>query len=318
MRGVVAMESWTGPVSLLVTALSLCSVAGDQAGSHSLMYYYFQSISIPEMPAFFRIGMLDDLQINYYDSTLHEVGVKYQWITDGLPIDYWKKQKEITDQLHELLSIYLNPLSSLISISYIQACWGCTQSGDTVNAILKINFPDIGELSCDLNTLKCTGTGFLAMLNNHLSQLSFTDMTALKSNCTWYLQRAVQLGKEALERQVTPEVQVLTRRPTATEGESLSCIISPFYPRAINATWLKNGQVVSEGYKVTVLPNYNDTYWMELVIELQGNDPNICTCHVEYSSLPKALMVKGGVGEPHGAGPMLGLMTVFAIISGVM
>ncbi|XP_072113437.1 major histocompatibility complex class I-related gene protein-like isoform X1 [Mobula birostris] len=309
------MESWSGPVSLLVTALSLCSVAGQQAGSHSLIYYYFQSISIPEMPAFFRIGMLDDLQIDYYDNTLHEVEVKYQWIADGLSTDYWKEQKEITDQLHELLSTYLKPLTSLISFSYIQALWSCTQSGDTVNEILKINVPDIGEFSCDLNTLKCSGALFPAMLNDQLSQLRFTDMTASKSNCTWYLQRAVQLGKEALERQVAPKTQVLTRRPTATEGESLSCIITPFYPRAIKATWLKNGQVVSEGYKVTVLPNYNDTYWMELVIELQGNDPNIYACHVEHSSLPKA---KGGVGEPHGAGPMLGLMTVFAIIFGVM
>ncbi|XP_072113440.1 H-2 class II histocompatibility antigen, A-D beta chain-like [Mobula birostris] len=82
------------------------------------------------------------------------------------------------------------------------------------------------------------------------------------------------------------EVQVLKKRPTATEGESLSCIITPFYPRAINATWLRNGQVVSKGYEVTVLPNYNDTYWMELVIELQDNDTNIYTCHVKHSSLP--------------------------------
>ncbi|XP_072113436.1 major histocompatibility complex class I-related gene protein-like [Mobula birostris] len=318
MRGVVAMESWTGPVSLLVTALSLCSVAGQQAGAYSLTYHYFQPISIHEIPVSFRIGMLNDLQTDYYDSTLREVEVKYQWIADGLSTDYWKEQKEIADRLHELLSTYLKQLPSSISFSYIQALWGCTQSGDTVNAILKINVPDIGEISCDLNTLKCNGTGFLAMFNDQLSQLSFTDVTALKSNCTWYLQRVVQLGREALERQVAPEVQVLTRRPTAIEGESLSCIITPFYPRAINATWLKNGQVVSEGYNMTVLPNYNDTYWMELVTELQGNDPNIYTCHVEHSSLPKALMVKGGVGEPHGAGPVLGLMTVFAIIFGVM
>ncbi|XP_062894931.1 major histocompatibility complex class I-related gene protein-like [Mobula hypostoma] len=318
MRGVVAMESWTGPVSLLVTALSLCSVAGDQADSHSLMYYYFQSINIPEMPAFFRIGMLDDLQIDYYDSTLREVEVKHQLIADGLSTNYRKEQKEITDQFYNFILTNLKQFALFVSFSYIQALWGCAQSGDTVNAILKANFQDFGVVSCDINTGKCTGTGFLAMFNDQLSQFRFTDVTALKSNCTWYLQRAVQLGREALERQVAPETQVLTRRPTATEGKSLSCIITPFYPCAINATWLKNGQVVSEGYNVTVLPNYNDTYWMELVIELQGNDPNIYTCHVEHSSLPKALMVKGGVGEPHGAGPMLGLMTVFAIIFGMM
>ncbi|XP_072885798.1 zinc-alpha-2-glycoprotein-like isoform X2 [Hemitrygon akajei] len=231
MQGVVAMECWTGPVSLLVTAFSLCSVAGSQTGSHGLMYFYFQSINITELPAFFRIGMLDDLQIDYYDSTLREVEIKHQWIADALSIDYQKEQKEITDRLHELLSTHLKQLTSIL---------------------------------------------------------------------------------------IAPEAQVLTRRSTATEGESLLCIITPFYPRAINAMWRKNGQVVSEGYKVTVLPNYNDTYWMELVIELQGNNPNIYACHIEHSSLTQALVVKGGVGEPHCAGPMLGMMTVFAIIFGVM
>ncbi|XP_072885810.1 major histocompatibility complex class I-related gene protein-like [Hemitrygon akajei] len=318
MRGVVAMECWTGPVSLLVTAFSLCSVAGSQTGSHSLMYFYLQSINITELPAFFRIGMLDDLQIDYYNSTLREVEIKRQWIADALSIDYQKEQKEITDSLHEFLSTHLQQFTSIVTFSYIQGLWGCTQSGNMVNAILKFNIPDLGEVSCDINEEKCTGTGVLAAFNNQLNQLNFTVVTAFKINCIQSLQRAVQLGKEAFERQVAPEAQVSTRRPTATAGESLSCIITPFYPRAINATWLKNGQVVSEGYKVTVLPNYNDTYWMELVIELQGNNPNIYACHVEHSSLTQALVVKGGVGEPHCAGPMLGMMTVFAIIFGVM
>ncbi|XP_072885778.1 major histocompatibility complex class I-related gene protein-like [Hemitrygon akajei] len=314
MRVEVAMESWTGPVSLLVTAFSLCSVAGSQTGSHGLMYFYFQSINITELPAFFRIGMLDDLQIDYYDSTLREVEIKHQWIADGLSTDYQKEQKEITDSLHGLLSTCLMPITPHINISYIQGILGCTQSGNTVNVILKVNIPDFGAVSCDISAEK----NLIELINSQMNQLNFNKERELKIYCIRYLQRAVQLGKEASERQVAPEAQVSTRRPTATAGESLSCIITPFYPRAINAMWLKNGQVVSEGYKVTVLPNYNDTYWMELVIELQGNNPNIYACHVEHSSLTQALVVKGGVGEPHGAHPILGLMTVFVIIFGVM
>ncbi|XP_072885789.1 major histocompatibility complex class I-related gene protein-like isoform X1 [Hemitrygon akajei] len=310
MQGVVAMECWTGPVSLLVTAFSLCSVAGSQTGSHGLMYFYFQSINITELPAFFRIGMLDDLQIDYYDSTLREVEIKHQWIADALSIDYQKEQKEITDRLHELLSTHLKQLTSILNISYLQGILGCTQSGNTVNVILKINIPDFLTVSLDISA----NSNLQGLIKAGMNQLNFTKEPDLKI----YFERAVQLGKQASERQVAPEAQVLTRRSTATEGESLLCIITPFYPRAINAMWRKNGQVVSEGYKVTVLPNYNDTYWMELVIELQGNNPNIYACHIEHSSLTQALVVKGGVGEPHCAGPMLGMMTVFAIIFGVM
>ncbi|XP_059826640.1 major histocompatibility complex class I-related gene protein-like isoform X1 [Hypanus sabinus] len=313
MRGVVAMECCTGLVSLLVTAFSLCSVAGSQTGSQGLMYFYFQSFSAPELPAFFRIVMLDDLQIDYYNSTLHEVEVKHQWIADALLTDYQKEQKEVTDRLHEFIMTHLQQLSSIVNISYIQGILGCTASGNTDNVILKINIPDFLTVSLDISV----NSNLQGLIKAGMNQLNFTEGPDLKYSIQ-YLKRAVQLGKEASERQVAPEAQVLTRRPTATAGESLSCIITPFYPRAIKATWLKNGQVVSEGYKVTVLPNYNDTYWMELVIELQGNNPNIYACRVEHSSLTQALVLKGGVGEPHCAGPMLGMMTVFAIIFGVM
>ncbi|XP_051899679.1 uncharacterized protein LOC127585964 [Pristis pectinata] len=288
------MESWNGPASLLFTVLSLCSGPGSQAVSHSLMYFYLQSVNISDLPDFSRVGMLDDLQIDYYDSTLEEVEARQQWIADGFSAEYWKQQKEITDKVHQFLSMYLKQISSFLSISYIQGIWGCTQSGNMSNTILKLNVPDIGEIICDIATEKCTGTGVLAMFNDQLNQLIFTDFAAVNAICIQYLQRALQLGKEVLERQVAPELRVLTRKPTATEGQSLRCIITPFYPRAINATWLKSGQVVSEGYKETVLPNYNETYWMELIIELQDNDPKMYTCQVQHSSLSETLMLRGG------------------------
>ncbi|XP_051899778.1 hereditary hemochromatosis protein homolog [Pristis pectinata] len=312
------MESWNGPASLLFTVLSLCSGPGSQAVSHSWMYFYLQSISISELPDFSKVGMLDDLQIDYYDSTLEEVESRQQWIADGFSAEYWKQQKEITDNLHQHLSMLLIPIHPLFDISYIQGIWGCTQSGNMFNAILKFNVPDIGEIGCDIAKEKCTGTGFLAMFNNHLNQLNLTDGPELRSSCGQDLQRALQLGEQALERQVAPEVRVLKMKPTATEGQSLRCIITPFYPRAINATWLKNRQVVSQGYKVTVLPNYNETYWMELVIELQSNDLEMYTCQVQHSSLSETLILKGGVGEPRGAGPMLGLMAVLAMVIGAV
>ncbi|XP_062894932.1 T-cell surface glycoprotein CD1c-like [Mobula hypostoma] len=193
--------------------------------SHSLTYFYLHSINIPELLYISMVGMLDDLQICYYDSTIQRVEAKQEWIMDGFSANNWKNQKEIPDIIKNLLLHNLTPFVSMPGIRYIQGLLGCAQSANTFKTFLKIG-------------------------------------------C-----------------QVAPEVQVLKKRPTATEGESLPYIITPFYPRAINATWLKNGQVVSKGYEVTVLPNYNDTYWMELVIELQDNDTNIYICHVKHSSL---------------------------------
>ncbi|XP_072113434.1 major histocompatibility complex class I-related gene protein-like [Mobula birostris] len=311
------MESWNGPGLLLFTILSLCSVAGSQTVSHSLTYFYLHSINIPELPYISMVGMLDDLQICYYDSTIQRVEAKQQWIMDGFSANDWKNQKEIPDAIKKLLPPNLTPFASMLGIRYIQGLLGCTQSANTFKTFLKIGCQDLGELICDFTTGKCITTGVLMLVNDYLQQVNIADIPeiyVMNSTCIQYLQKGLQLGREELERQVAPEVQVLKKRPTATEGESLSCIITPFYPRAINATWLKNGLVVSKGYEVTVLPNYNATYWMELVIELQDNDMNIYTCHVKHSSLPGALMVQGGAGEPRGAGPLLGLMATLTMM----
>ncbi|XP_072885753.1 antigen-presenting glycoprotein CD1d-like [Hemitrygon akajei] len=311
------MESQNGPRLLLFTILSFCSVAGSQAVSHSLTYFYLHSLNVPELPYISMVGMLDDLQIYYHDSTLQAVEAKQQWIVDGFSAQDWKNQKGILDMIKKLLSQNLTPFISIFSIDYIQGLLGCTQSANTFKTFLKIGCQDFGELSCDFTTGKCIATGVLALLNSYLQQVNIADIPEiymLNSTCIQYLQKGLQLGREELERQVAPEVQVMKKRPTATEGESLSCIITPFYPRAINATWQKNGRVISEGYKVTVLPNYSDTYWMELVIELQDNDANIYTCHVKHSSLPETMMVQGGVGEPRGAAPLLGLMVAVAMM----
>ncbi|XP_051899779.1 RLA class I histocompatibility antigen, alpha chain 11/11-like [Pristis pectinata] len=109
------MESWNGPASLLFTVLSLCSGPGSQAGSHSLIYFYLHSISIPDLRDISRVGMLDDLQIDYYDNTLQKIEARQQWVADGFTADYWNHQKEITDRIHQFLSVYLKPFTPLIS-----------------------------------------------------------------------------------------------------------------------------------------------------------------------------------------------------------
>ncbi|XP_032903622.1 major histocompatibility complex class I-related gene protein-like [Amblyraja radiata] len=316
------MESYNVPVSVLFAVLSLCSVSGDHAESHSLIYFATYSLSIPDLPDFARVGMLDDLQIDYYDNSLEEVVPRQQWIANGFTADYWTQQKKIADFIHTIVSKQLGSFGHLLGITYFQGIWGCTQSENMIHLFVKFSIQDLGGIDCDLVTVNCSATGILKILNDPSNlQIFFNNaaVEAVNNSCIPDLQKALQLGEAALERRVVPGVTVLKR----DKGEGLRCVITPFYPRTINATWLRNGQAVSNGINKILLPNHDDTYRMELLIELHGQDPKMYCCQVQHSSLPETLTMTltGGVGGPHdafGASYMLVLMATLVMIVGTL
>ncbi|XP_078272196.1 uncharacterized protein LOC144602948 [Rhinoraja longicauda] len=321
------MESFNVPVSLLFALSSLCSVSGDHADSHSLIYFSTNSLSLPDLPAFSRVGMLDDLQIDYYDSSLKEVVPRQQWIANGFTAEYWTRQKEIADTIQKIVSEQLSGFGVMFGISYFQGIWGCTQSESMIHLFVKFGIQDLAEMDCDLVTMTCSATGIFGFFNNPLYlQTFFTNaaVQAVKNSCIRDLQEALRLGDAALERKVVPEVTVLKRESMADKGTSLQCVITPFYPRAINATWLRDGQVVSDGMNKNLLPNQDDTYRMELLIELHGQDPKFYSCQVQHSSLSETLTMTlrgGGVGGSHeafGASSMLVLMATLVMIVGAL
>lgn len=314
------MESCNLPVSLLFAVLSLCSVSGDHADSHSLIYFATSSLSVPDLPDFARVGMLDDLQIDYYDNSLEEVVPRQQWIASGFMAEYWARQKMIADIIHTIVSKQLGIHAQLLGITYFQTIWGCTQSENMNHLFVKFNIQDLGAIECDLVTVNCSATGIFIILNDPSTLQPFVNnaaVQAVNNSCIPDLREALQLGEAALERRVVPGVTVLKR----DKDEGLRCVITPFYPRTINATWLRNGQAVSNGINKILLPNHDDTYRMELLIELHGQDPKMYSCQVQHSSLPETLTMtlRGGVGGPRdafGASYMLVLVATLVMIIG--
>ncbi|XP_069775825.1 class I histocompatibility antigen, Gogo-A*0501 alpha chain-like isoform X2 [Narcine bancroftii] len=287
------MESWNGRLSLLALS-ALYSVSGSLSASHSLKYLFNFSFNVPQQPTFSRVGMLDDLQIDYYNSSLMQVEPRKPWMKGSLLTKYWNQQKEISRSVEKLLSEELRIYASFFSIHYLEGMWGCTQSESTTNVFVNLKTETAGEIDCDIIIMKCSATGIFAATNDPLSILDeeSSPIRAVNASCISDLQNILKLGKAALERKVAPELVLFIRSLSPEEGDTLVCLITPFYPRAINATWLRNGQAVSAGSNATVLQNQDGTYWMELLIELQGRDPRTFSCQVQHSSLSETLTVR--------------------------
>ncbi|XP_053149252.1 major histocompatibility complex class I-related gene protein-like [Hemicordylus capensis] len=111
----------------------------------------------------------------------------------------------------------------------------------------------------------------------------------LEETCIHFLQTFVTYGNESLLRKEAPLVKVAHK--VVHEGlTTLICQIYGFYPKAINATWMKDGAVwEQETFLGDVIPNSDGTYHAWLSIQINSKDRGHYQCHVEHASQPQPL-----------------------------
>ncbi|XP_038671281.1 uncharacterized protein LOC119975565 [Scyliorhinus canicula] len=316
------MEAWKVHMAgSHLIMLTFCLTTGVHAGPHTLQHLFIHRIT--GVPRFSMAGMLDDLQTQYYDSSLGKTEPRQQWMADSFADDYWSKQTKFAETLHLFLSSNLDPFLTLFNVKYIQGLWSCTLQNNMSTIDLVKIYSVYGEIHCQMATLHCSATGALNLIKDKFQNILDTHIDlfrALNNSCIQNMQRTLRAGKAALERKVAPEVLVFKNISSDEVPMTLLCLVTPFYPRAINATWLQNGEPVPDDLTVTVVPNHDDTYRMEILVKLEDNDPWSYTCQVHHSSLSKTLSVEAGVRGLRAivrSGPTLGLLAVLAVMGGV-
>nr|XP_015195425.1 PREDICTED: H-2 class I histocompatibility antigen, alpha chain-like [Lepisosteus oculatus] len=74
--------------------VSLCGVQLVSAVTHSLRYFHTGFTGVPGFPEFVAVGMVDDEQIDYYDSVTQKDVPKQQWMKDHMDASYWERQTQ--------------------------------------------------------------------------------------------------------------------------------------------------------------------------------------------------------------------------------
>ncbi|GCC17844.1 hypothetical protein chiPu_0020673 [Chiloscyllium punctatum] len=244
--------------------------------------------------------MLDDLQTEYYDSSLKRTESRQQWMTAGVPEVYWLEQTKVADTIQTHIFRKIAPFVTMFGIRYIQGVLGCTLENDQSTKIfIKININGFGDIECDMVTVHCWGTGVLTFLTAEFEDIikDLTFIKLLNTSCVEGLYTTFRAGKTALQRKVAPQVLVFSLNSSAEMSTPLLCLITAFYPRAIDAMWLHNGVPVTDDLTVTVLPNHDATYRMEILIDIKNNDPSGYSCQVQHRSLSETLTVMSDLGK---------------------
>uniref|UniRef100_H2ZVF6 Ig-like domain-containing protein n=1 Tax=Latimeria chalumnae TaxID=7897 RepID=H2ZVF6_LATCH len=110
--------------------------------------------------------------------------------------------------------------------------------------------------------------------------------------CLHWLKNFVSYREKSSTPKTPPEVRIIPRKSDDGGTLTLSCMVTGFYPRAVDVNWIKNGETaLNDTISNETLPNEDRTFQIKKSIEIHSADTNTYSCLVDHSSLNTNLNV---------------------------
>ncbi|XP_061476654.1 BOLA class I histocompatibility antigen, alpha chain BL3-7-like isoform X2 [Rhineura floridana] len=295
------MRLLSGPVWLQVAAVLLRGYCGSSF-LHSLRYFY-TAVSEPGqgLPQFITVGFVDDQLFLQYDSSTREALPRASWMkkVEEDRAGYWVRE---THNLQGTQRVFKKKLENVRDrynqsggFHSLQLMYGCELTKDGwKGGYWQYGYDGRDYISLDLETLTWTAADAAAQLTKNKFEAEYNAaymVTYHKKICTEWLWRYLDYGKEDLLRTKPPVVKV-THKADYDGMETLVCRAHGFYPKEIDAVWMKDGEVWEEGtFHGIIAPNSDGTYHALLGIKINPKDRHRYRCHVEHDGLKEPLEV---------------------------
>ncbi|XP_058866562.1 H-2 class I histocompatibility antigen, Q9 alpha chain-like [Acipenser ruthenus] len=318
-----------------VLAILCCVHVASGEGSHSLRYFYTGTSGMTEFPEFVMVGMVDDVQIDYYDSKSKQNVPKQQWMKDNMEPGYWETQTQIclgAEQIFKRnIGIAMQRFYQTGGVHTWQHMYGCELDDDgTKRGFDQYGYDGEDFIIFDKDTLTWTAASQRAF-NTKLKWDARSAMNQdwkvyLEGRCIDWLQKYVQYGRETLERRVPPAVTLLQRKARGSADTEVLCHVTGFFPRAVEVTWVRDGRDQLEEWVQSgeVLPNQDGTYQMRKILtvspEEQGRHSYSCQVdHISFTERQNYNWVpESGLPIGINAGVIVGVLALAAVIIGVV
>ncbi|XP_070593175.1 major histocompatibility complex class I-related gene protein-like isoform X2 [Erythrolamprus reginae] len=292
----------SAPLLLLVLVAVALRESCFGASSHS-MKYFFTSISEPSQgpPYFVTVGFVDGQAIDHYDSNSRRMKPRVPWmekVGKGDP-QYWDRNTQRARANEETFRADLETLRSHYNQSEGLHTWqrmlGCELRRDgSKGGLMQYGYDGRTFLTFDKETLTWVAPDPQAQNTQRkwdgLPGLNQYLKAYLEEECFDWIKKYLSYGNETLLRTEPPVVTMSSRTEVEDGMETHVCRVHGFYPREIDASWTRDGEVwLQDTFRGFLAPNADGTYHYWISVQIDPKERGRYRCHVEHDGLQDPL-----------------------------
>uniref|UniRef100_A0A8C7E3F6 Ig-like domain-containing protein n=1 Tax=Naja naja TaxID=35670 RepID=A0A8C7E3F6_NAJNA len=265
---------------------SLCT------SSHSLKYFY-SSVSEPSqgLPQFVSLGLVDGEVFLHYDSNSRRAKPRVSWMETLGKEDpqYWDRETQRARGQEEASTTDLetgrNRYNQSEGLHTWQLMYGCElQTDGSKRGFAQYGYDGRTFLTFDKETPAWVAPEPQAQITkrrwDHIPGNNQGVKSYLEETCIEGLERYLSYGKEMLLRTEPPGVTVRGKTEVEDGMETHVCRLDGFYPKEIDASWRRDGEVwLEETFHGSLAPNADGTYHSWLSIRIDPKEKGRCHEH---------------------------------------
>ncbi|XP_048046207.1 H-2 class I histocompatibility antigen, Q10 alpha chain-like [Megalobrama amblycephala] len=283
-----------------------------QAERHSLYYIYTalsKPVDLPGIYEFSAMGLLDDTQIDYYNSKERRKIPTQPWMKEKMQEDYWEKGTQSRKSKEQWFNVNVHILMYRMrhnesDLHVLQWRHGCEveQQGDEVKFLKGID-----EYSYD-------GENFLSFDDRESQWIAVVDEALptkrkwdnvpilnqytkgyLEKECVNWLNYFREYRDEELRNTSPPDVHMSAIRSLSDKSKlKLTCMATDFYPKDMMMNIRKYHTSVPEDEieSTGVRPNHDGSFQMRKSVEIKKDERADYDCFVSHSTFKEPVIIK--------------------------
>uniref|UniRef100_A0A673MK42 Ig-like domain-containing protein n=1 Tax=Sinocyclocheilus rhinocerous TaxID=307959 RepID=A0A673MK42_9TELE len=281
------------------------------AEKHSLYYIYTalsKPVDLPGIYQFTAMGLLDDIQIDYYNSEEQKKIPKQTWMKEKMQEDYWEKGTQSRKSKEQWFNVNIDILMKRMrqnesDLHVLQWRHGCEveQQGSELafsKGISEYTYDGEDFISFDIAVSQWVALVEAALPTKRKwdSVLILNQYTKgyLEKECVDWLNKFREYGDKELRHGSSPTVHVFAKRSIKDKSKlKLTCVATGFYPRDVTLGIRKSHTFLSEDETEStgIRPNHDGTF--QKSVEIQENEKAEYDCFVSHKNF-KSIIIKLG------------------------